>query len=339
MAREAAAKQTLFALRREVARIEGTLAERLVLPPLPGGLPIRRSGIVSVSSPPTIPTGVPRLDERLNGGLPEAALTEIHGTGTRDTGAVTGFAFALASLVLQRGASEGPVFWIGTEDGFHEGGFPYAPALLEDYGLLPEKIILSRTRKVEDALWAAGEAARLKAISTLIIEIRGNPVRLDLTVTRRLQRRAALAGRPVFLLRQSSGAGANEAGTSGAAPTAAPVRLLLSPAPAGLRQTVSGPLPGAIGPPAFRVRIDKNRNGRFGEFLLEWNPDTHSFHERPSGHGAENNGIVVSPSRDRPDHAPAAGALMAFGEAGGAASRGEPAGEQHATHRGSRRAG
>jgi protein ImuA len=332
MAREAAARQTLFALRREVARIEGTLAERLALPPLPDGLPIRRSGIVSASSSPIIPTGVPRLDERLNGGLPGAALTEIHGAGMRDTGAVTGFAFALASLVLQGNASGGPLFWVGTEDGFHEGGFPYAPALLKDYGIAPERLILSRTRKVEDALWAAGEAARLKAISALIIEIRGNPARLDLTVTRRLQRRAALAGRPVFLLRQSSGA-------DGAEPTAAPVRLLLSPAPAGLRQTVCRSLPGSIGPPAFRVRIDKNRNGLPGQFLLEWKPDTHSFHERPADDGAENNGIVVSPSRDRPDHASAAGALMAFGEVGGGASRREPAGEQHTAHRGSRRAG
>ncbi len=331
MAREAAARQTLFALRREVARIEGTLAERLVPPP-PDGLPIRCSGIVSASSSPIIPTGVPRLDERLNGGLPGAALMEIHGAGMRDTGAVTGFAFALASLVLQRNASGGPLFWVGTEGGFHEGGFPYAPALLKDYGIAPERLILSRTRKVEDALWAAGEAARLKAISALIIEIRGNPARLDLTVTRRLQRRAALAGRPVFLLRQSGGA-------DGAEPTAAPVRLLVSPAPAGLRQIVCSSLPGSIGPPAFRVRIDKNRNGLPGQFLLEWKPDTHSFRERPAGDGAENNGIVVSPSRDRPDHAPAAGALMAFGEAGGGASRSEPTGEQYTAHRGSRRAG
>jgi protein ImuA len=337
MAREAAARQTLFALRREVARIEGTLAERLVLPSLPDGLPIRHAGIVSASSSPVIPTGVPRLDERLNGGLPGAALTEIHGAGMRDTGAVTAFAFALASLVLQSEASGGPVFWIGTQDGFHEGGVPYAPALLRDYGLTPERLILSRMRKVEDALWAAGEAARLKAVSALIIEVRGNPARLDLTVTRRLQRRAALAGRPVFLLRQSSGTGG--AGTGGTEPTAAPVRLLLSPAPAGLRHIVCGPLPGSIGPPAFRVGIDKNRNGLPGQFLLEWNPDTHSFHERPAGHDTENNGIVVSPSRDRPDHAPAAGALMAFGEAGGSASRDKPAGEQHTARRSSRRAG
>jgi protein ImuA len=320
-------------LRRKVAGIEGTLAERLALPSVPDGRLIRHSGIAS-GSPDFIPTGVARLDERLNGGLPGAALTEIHGTGMRDTGAVTGFVFALASLVLRRDASDGPLFWIGTGDGFHEGGFPYAPALLRDYGLVPEKIILSRTRKVEDALWAAGEAAGLKAIAALIIEIRGNPARLDLTVTRRLQRRAVLTGHPVFLVRQSSGTK-----SAGAEPTAAPLRLLLSPAPSGLRQTVSGPLSGSIGPPAFRVGIDKNRNGLPGQFLLEWNPYTHSFHERPAGHAAENNGIVVSPSRNRPDPAPAAGTLMAFGEAGGGASRGEPAGEQYAAHRDARRAG
>jgi protein ImuA len=329
MALEAAARQTLFALRREVARIEGTLAERLALPSIPDGLLIRHSGIVSVSSASAIPTGVPRLDEWLKGGLPGAALTEIHGTGMRDTGAVTAFALALASLALQRDASGGPLFWIGTEDGFHESGFPYAPALLREYGIAPERVVLSQTRKIGDALWIAGEAARLKAVSALILEIRGNPARLDLTATRRLQRCASLTGHPVFLVRQSAEA----------EPTAAPVRLVLSPAPAGLRQTVSGPLSGSIGPPAFHVRIDKNRNGLPGQFLLEWNPDTHSFHERPVGHGAENNGIVVSPPRNRPDPAPAAGAVVAFGEAGSGAPRGEPAGEQYAAHRGARRAG
>jgi len=338
MAREAAARQTLFALRREVARIEGTLAERLVLPPVPAdGALVRHSGIPSGSSA-FIRTGVPRLDERLNGGLPRAALTEIHGAGMRDMGAVTGFAFALASLVLQGDASDGPLFWIGTEDGFREGGLPYAPALLRDYGIAPERLILSRVRKTGEALWIAGEAARLKAVSALILEIRGNPARLDLTVTRRLQRRAVLAGHPVFLVRQSSGTK-----PAGAEPTAAPVRLLLSPAPAGLRQTVSGPLPGSIGPPVFRVGIDKNRNGLPGQFLLEWAPDTHSFHERPVGHDpendAENNGIVVSPSRHRPDLAPSSGALMALAEAGDGAPRGEPPGKQHAAHRGARRAG
>jgi protein ImuA len=335
MTREAAARQTLFALRREVARIEGTLAERLVMPPAAAdGSLTRHSGIVHAASPDFIPTGVPCLDERLNGGLPGAALTEIHGGGMRDIGAVTGFALALACLVLQKNTSGGPLFWIGTEDGFHEGGVPYAPALLKDYGIAPERFILSRIRKIEDALWVAGETAKLKSVSALVIEVRGNPARIDLTATRRLQRRASLAGHPVFLVRQSSGTGAAEA-----EPTAAPVRLLLASAPAGFRQTISSPLVGSIGPPAFRVRIDKNRNGLPGQFLLEWNPETHSFHERPEGHAAENNGIMVSPSRHGPDHAPAAGALMAFGEAEGGAPRGEPSGEQYAAHRGSRRAG
>ena len=334
MAREAAARQTLFALRREMARIEGRLAERLAMPAAVSASLVRYCGVVHDDSPEFIPTGAPRLDARLNGGLPGAALTEIHGAGMRDTGAVTGFVLALASLVLQKNASGGPLFWIGTEDGFHEGGIPYAPALLKDYGIAPERLILSCTRKIEDALWVAGETSKLKAVSALIIEIRGNPARVDLTATRRLQRRASLAGHPIFLLRQSS-----RAKSGGAEPTAAPVRLLLASAPAGLRQTISGPLSGSIGPPAFQVRIDKNRNGLPGQFLLEWDPQTHSFHERPQGYAAENNGIVVSSSRHGPNPAPAAGTLMAFGEAGSGSPRDEPPGKQYAAHRRSRRAG
>ena len=110
----------------------------------------------------------------------------------------------------------------------------------------------------------------MTALAAVILEIRGSPQRLDLTATRRLHARAQSAGRPVFLLRQAAEA----------EPTAAPVRLIVSSAPAAPRRTIAGPLAGSIGRPAFTVSIGKSRTALPGQFTLEWNPDEHAFEER-----------------------------------------------------------
>ena len=151
-----------------------------------------------------LPTGIDALDRALGGGLPKAALTEIHGAETRDAGAVAGFALALASLILKGQKAGLPLLWIGTSEIFREAGFPYAAGLARDFGIAPEALLFSEAPKLADALWIAEEAARLSALAAVVIELRGNPDRLDLTATRRLHRRAEQAGRPVLLIRQAA---------------------------------------------------------------------------------------------------------------------------------------
>ena len=89
MATGAVARETIVALRRQIARIEGTLPERLEAPGAAFGADapvIRRDGVADS----LLRTGIGPLDAILGGGLPKAALTEIHGAGTRDAGAVVG---------------------------------------------------------------------------------------------------------------------------------------------------------------------------------------------------------------------------------------------------------
>lgn len=360
MAMTAVARETVFALRRQIAKIEGTLPERLQAPvgasPDAGAsaagasgadfpeadLTIVRRGLAAALPDAFLPVGVERLDAALSGGLPKAALSEIHGLETRDAGAVAGFALSLTSLILKQ-AQGLPVLWIGTSEIFHEAGFPYARGLHAAFGIEPGQLLFSETSKLTDALWVAEEAARMTALAAIVLEIRGNPQRLDLTATRRLHARALAAGRPLFLLRQAA---APE-------PTAAPVRLIVGPAPAAPRVTVAGPLAGSIGRPAFTITIGKSRTALPGQFTLEWNPDEHAFDERrgderrgDEGAGqerrAENPVAVVSLSRGRKDPAPAAGAVLAFPAAGASASstaRDQPSRQQRATHLGPRRAG
>jgi len=356
MAMSAVARDTVFALRRQIAKIEGTLPERLQAPSgsaaeaIPGkvrsGFPsgivekqilanavasdmtIVRRGLAVASADAFLHTGIERLDTALGGGLPKAALSEIHGLETRDAGAVAGFALSLVSLILKE--KQGlPILWVGTAEIFHEAGLPYARGLHALFGIEPEQLLFSEAPKLLDALWIAEEAARMTAFAAVILEIRGSPQRLDLTATRRLHARAQNAGRPLLLLRQ---AGEPD-------PTAAPVRLIVSAAPAASRETVAGPLAGSIGRPAFTVDIGKSRTALPGQFTLEWNPNEHAFAER-----TENSVAVVPASARGADPAPASGAVLAFPAVAAPAAIsptacGQPSRQQHPAHRGPRRAG
>src|SRR6185312_15388501 len=304
MVKRAVARETIFALRRKIAKIEGVLADRL---DPPAGRPANEDGILTRhdgmaaagGGPSLLRTGADSFDRILGGGWPRAGLIELHGGETRDAGAVAGFALALASLLMKEGA-DGPLFWIGTADIFGETGFPYLPGLHQRFGIGPEAVLFARPRKLQDALWIAEEAARLKALSAVFLEIGGNPRRLDLTATRRLHRRALQAGRPLFLLREAAFA----------EPTAAPLRLVVAPARARPRSTLAGPLVHSIGPPSFVVGIGKSRNALSGEFILEWDAAERGFRERREDHGTEDIGVVVSASRDGPHPAPAAGTVL-----------------------------
>lgn len=344
MAMTAVARETVFALRRQIAKIEGTLPERLAAPAVarPGAradidvsagiapertpeLTILRRGVAAALPDALLRIGVERLDAALSGGLPKAALSEIHGTETRDAGAVAGFALSLTSLILRQ-EPHLPVLWIGTSEIFREAGFPYARGLHGLFGIEPEQLLFSEAPKLVDALWIAEEAARMTALAAVILEIRGSPQRLDLTATRRLHARAQNAGRPVLLLRQAGGP----------EPTAAPVRLIVSAAPAASRDTIAGPLAGSIGRPAFTVSIGKSRTALPGQFTLEWNPNEHAFEERERA----TNPVAVVPASGRRTHpAPASGAVLAFPAVGSFAAGDQPSRPQRPAHISPRRAG
>ena len=319
MAISAVAQETVCSLRHKIAKIEGRLPEHL------GGgkkdssgsetISLRRHGFVAPDYG-FLATGVENFDAVLGGGLPRAALTEVHGPSTRDAATVAGFVLAFASSALD--AETAPVLWIGTTEIFREAGFPYAPGIQSLYEIDPARLMVAQAPKLADALWIAEEAARLKGFSAVVLEICGNPARLDLTATRRLHRRANAAGRPVFLLRHAAGP----------EPTAAPVRLVVSAAPAGLRRTFQGSLARSIGPPSFTVAISKNRTAPPTQFTLEWNPHGRSFQERRT-----ENPVPVAPlSQHRARIATQTGTLLALWSGEPAAGRQLPA-EKLPAHR------
>ena len=318
MAPSAVARGTIASLRHQIAKIEGRLAERLDagLEGQPEHIDLVRHG--GVPSGDLLATGAERFDRALGGGLPGAGLTEIHAAGTRDASAAAAFVLALARLSLER--TNAPVLWVGTTECFREAGYPYPPGILFLYGMDPSRLLVAQAEKLTDALWIAEQAAALESFSAVLLETRGNSAHLDLTATRRLHHRARDAGHPLFLLRQAAEP----------EPTAAPFRLVLRSAPAGLRQILGKPLARSIGPPAFQVEISKNRTAPPARFILEWNDHARALQER----AAENPVPVVPASQYGTPAQAAAGTLVAFPSSARQAAAGhQPSGKQHPAHR------
>ncbi len=309
-------------LRHRIAKIEGQLPERLEERQASASGPVLRHGF-----PAGFCLGVRRLDESLGGGLPSAGLVEIHGTSSRDCGAVTGLALALAG---KKAGQAGLLIWIGTREIFREAGRPYAPGLAEQFGIRPESLILAEAAKLEDVLWIAEQAADLAAPAVIVVEAGARSRALDLTATRRLHRRALAAGHLMMLLRHAGRA----------VPTAAPVRLLAVSAAASPRTTLSGPLQGSIGPPAFGVSIDKSRFSSSSVFVLEWDGEIRAFKERSHVPAAKISGSLAAISADGAGVPAPLGEVVAFrGSVGSAASGDQRAGRQHPADRRARRAG
>ena len=324
MAQQAVAREMLCALRQDIARIEGRLAERLEQPD--ADVTVLRRGGTAIRDEALIVTGAETFDNALGGGVSKGALSEIHGKQTRDAGAAAGFALALCALAMKGETEPRSLLWVGTAEIFHEAGLPYASGLEQAFGLSPDRLLFAAPPKLADALWIAEEATRLDALAAIIVELRGNPDKLDLTATRRLHHRAAAANRPVFLLRQAAFS----------EPTAAPLRLVVSPAPATRRETLGGPLEGTIGNPVFSVSPEKNRTARQGQFLLEWNRHDLAFQQQRTAHSRR----LVSLSRNGADLAPAPGSVVALEKAAQPAAAGnKPPRKQHTAHLGARRAG
>lgn len=324
MANRVVARGAVFALRREIARIEGALPQRLEMP----------VGAEAEEDCARLPIGVGGFDRLLGGGLMRAALTEIHGRETRDAGAVSGFALALAGLLLRQAKEPGLVLWVGMSGVLREAGLPHAvggQALAGPLsGLAPERLLLAQAPKLADALWVAEEAIPLHRLAAVVVEVHGNPEKLDLTATRRLHRRAQAAGRPVLLLRQAARPEA----------TAAPVRLVVAPAASGRRGTLAGPLEGSIGLPAFTVSLDKCPASLPGLFTLEWNPDACLFTEKANPQiGAADPVAVAALSGRGTGAAPASGQIVAFRKTAASAAGSEPASPQYDTDSGPRRTG
>ncbi len=195
--------------------------------------------------------GVPEIDAALGGGLACAALHEVSAAPIH-LGAAAGFALALATLAQER-AKE--TLWITTDFGSLETGALYGPGLAQ-FGLDVERLLIVRVARAVDALFAAEEALKCRALSAVIAEFGEAP---DLTATRRLSLAARESGGLGLILRHKTDA---------------------APSVAHTRWHATGRLSqpdefGGLGPPAFSLSLTRNRRGPCGAWTLTWD-----HHER-----------------------------------------------------------
>lgn len=201
-----------------------------------------------------LPFGLPILDAHLPlGGLAFGALHEVAPEAAGDLPAAFGFMAAL----LGRMPPRGPVLLVTSRRGLADWGRPHGHGL-NALGLDPARVILVEARQERQALWAMEEALRSGA-PVAVAGVVG--MGLDLKASQRLQLAARNSGLPLLLLWPAAATGASAAAT----------RWRIGAAEAARDRF------GLIAGWRWRVRLERCRNGRPGEWLVEWDHVAHRF--------------------------------------------------------------
>ncbi len=328
MASAATARGVLCRLRRDIARIEGRLAEadRLAfvsesqgVSENPGTADVSgaMAGAAASGLAAKFPLGLPALDVVLGGGLAGAALHEIGAAQSRDEPAASGFALALvARLCAQKDAATGDIMkkpldrpldrvpdilWISEAGSRREAGALYAPGLAA-LGLDPGRIVEVAARRPDEALWAFEAGLSCAGLTAVICQVRRPAMRgpamrgvdkaFDLAATRRLSLKAREAGVCGLLVRLAAPPGPSAAQTRWRV-VAASSRPFGGPAELFAGGFFAAEhFSGGIGRTAWRLRLEKNRGGRTGAFTVEWNAHEYCF-QQP---GAGRKGAAAHPS-------------------------------------------
>jgi protein ImuA len=206
---------------------------------------------------PHLSLGVDEIHRHLGApGLLCGVLHEVMATAYGDRPAALGFVLALIARALFRWSGIGMM--VVNRWTLRPFGIPYGRGLRQ-LGIESRRFILVETNSDKDALWALEEILRSEAKPALVVgAIEGE---LDGTGGRRLNLAAARSGAPLMLLR-----GGAVLGTSAAA-----TRWSIGSVPA--RRDHFGALSNA----RWRATLQRNRNGRPGEWYIEWDHVAHCF--------------------------------------------------------------
>jgi protein ImuA len=223
----------------------------------------------------TLPFGLAPLDAHLpQGGLTVGALHEVAPLEPGDMPAGFGFLVALLARfapahvpakwapVRRQGHApidlSRPVLFIAPSHALAEHGRPHGHGLAQ-LGLDPARLILVETRNEKQALWALEEALR----SSVPAAVGGVITRLDLKASQRLQLAAGEIGLPLLLLRPAQAINEDA--------SAAATRWRIGAAEAARDRF------GLIERTRWNVRLERCRNGRPGDWLVEFDHAAYRF--------------------------------------------------------------
>ncbi|HEY1544524.1 MAG TPA: ImuA protein [Xanthobacteraceae bacterium] len=238
----------------------------------------------SVGATRALPFGLTGLDAHLpQGGLTVGALHEVAPQQHGDTPAAFGFLAALLAQFMARFTpSTRPVLLIAAAHVFAEHGRPHGHGL-HHLGLDPARLILVETRNEKQALWAMEEALR----SGVPAAVGSVAARLDLKASQRLQLTAGETGLPLLLLRPVA-AHVPAKACPGLDPGWAPVRrqghapISEDASAAATRWRIGAAEAardrfGLVTHTRWNVRLERCRNGRPGDWLVEFDHAAYRF--------------------------------------------------------------
>jgi protein ImuA len=216
----------------------------------------------------TLPFGLSALDSYLpDGGLACGALHEIV-PEPHSIPATFGFMAAILARITfftpspregrlyAGGNARRPLFLVLPTYGFHEYGRLHGHGL-HALGLDPARLILVETSHRKETLWAIEEALH----SGTPAAIAGIIDKIDLKTSQRLHLAATDCGLPLFLLRPAPNLEASAAATRWRVGTAEAARDRF----------------GLITRPRWHLRLERCRNGRPGEWVVEYDHVAHRF--------------------------------------------------------------
>jgi protein ImuA len=201
----------------------------------------------------SLPFGLPSLDSHLpEGGLTCGALHEV----VPEAEGATAAAFGFIAAVLGRLPKPRLLVCVTPAYGRRPNGRLYGHGL-NALGLDPSRLILVETAQRKETLWAIEEALHSTAPAAVI----GSIDKLDLRTSQRLQLAAGDTGLPLFLLRPAPTLESSAAATRWRIGTAAAARDRF----------------GLMVRPRWRLQLERCRNGRPGQWVVEYDHVAHRF--------------------------------------------------------------
>jgi len=200
-----------------------------------------------------LPFGLPAIDAHLpQSGLPLGALHEVIASDFAALPAAFGFSLAMLGRIHRKK----PLILIAGQS-LIDLGLPFYHGL-PAFGLDPRRLIWVAPGDLPQSLWAAETALR-SGVPAAVIAMIARDLRLH--DSQRLQLAAKTAGIPLVLLHVRNTAHN----------TAAVTRWSVDVAPAARDRF------GLMNDWRWRVRLERCRNGRPGEWLVEWNHVAYRF--------------------------------------------------------------
>lgn len=177
-----------------------------------------------------------------NGVFPTGAIHEFISSSPEDTAACGGFIAGLVQKLLKSG---GACLWISYTRRIY-------PPALKLFGVDPDRVIFIDVPLQKDVLWVTEEALKCEGVATVICETK----ELSFTASQRLQLAVEKSHVTGFVLRKDI----KKVNT-----TACVTRWQVRPVRSQLRAGMPG-----VGHPRWQVTLIKVRNGKPGDWIIEW---------------------------------------------------------------------